>query len=229
MMNGSNHTKSTGNVKTKLIGTIALVAVILIAITVSLKLGKTELTRKIEPPKIVFKQPAVKPQQPKLQQPSFVKPQPIQKSELTHTNTAHNKTRTEMLNALLSTEKQPIAKKTKLTHAKQQTTKKITARKKQSSKKPLSTATSNSYTLQLLGSHNQASIEKFIKKNRLQQQTKIFRTHRRGKPWYVLAFGQFKNPTQARMAIKTLPIAAKKLKPWARSLASLQRTIKPAG
>lgn len=88
---------------------------------------------------------------------------------------------------------------------------------------------SQNYTVQLLGSHDKTSIEKFIARNNLQQQANIYRSELRGKTWYVAVYGQYNTIHQARAAIAGLPASVKKLRPWVKSLTTVQKAIRTYG
>ena len=77
------------------------------------------------------------------------------------------------------------------------------------------------YTLQLMGRHEKAPLQNFIKTHHLEKQLTIRHTHYEGRDWYVLTYGQFATPKEALEAKKKLPTSLKTLKPWVRSLSTL--------
>ncbi|MES9861590.1 MAG: AAA family ATPase [Candidatus Thiodiazotropha sp. LLP2] len=83
------------------------------------------------------------------------------------------------------------------------------------------------YTLQLIAVENITSLQRFIKKNGLDNQVFTVKTQRRGSPWYALVWGSFESREQALKAQTQLPPAIQKAGVWARTFASL--TAIPGG
>lgn len=82
---------------------------------------------------------------------------------------------------------------------------------------------SNHYTVQIIAMYDRKRLCKFIDKNHLNKQVKIYQSELQGKPWYVAVCGDFKSHEEALKAISCLPAEVKEQKPWVRSVASLQR------
>ena len=83
------------------------------------------------------------------------------------------------------------------------------------------------YSLQLLGSRQEASILTYISKNRLDpQQCAFYHGKFQGGDWYVLLYGVYPDRASALAARGTLPARVQKEKPWPRSLASVQTAIR---
>ena len=55
-----------------------------------------------------------------------------------------------------------------------------------------------------------------VQKNDLQSKSKILKEQVRGKVWYKLLYGEFKNRDQAEVALQSLPEALKVAEPWLR-------------
>lgn len=81
------------------------------------------------------------------------------------------------------------------------------------------------YTLQILGSYKLSDLNDLVKTNHLQDAF-IFHTYYLNKDWYVLISGDFATEDEATNALKALPPAVQSLKPWVRSMSSVQDAIK---
>jgi DamX protein len=83
-----------------------------------------------------------------------------------------------------------------------------------SSKSPKKTASGKGYTLQLLSTHQEKTVQQFIKTNHLQGKAQIHKTARNGKTWYVVTYGQYATSTAAQQDVNALPASVQKLHPW---------------
>lgn len=83
------------------------------------------------------------------------------------------------------------------------------------------------FTLQLIGSYKISDLTDFVQKQHLQQ-TYIFHTFYLDKDWYVLVYGIYVTEEQALQAIQLLSPEVQQVKPWVRSIASVQEAIKLA-
>ncbi|MDH5191798.1 MAG: SPOR domain-containing protein [Gammaproteobacteria bacterium] len=81
------------------------------------------------------------------------------------------------------------------------------------------------YTIQLLGSAKQQSLDKFIRRHKLNGKAYWFKTRRAGKDWYVLVYGVYPSEANARLALTELPPVLKSTSPWPRTLGSVQTAI----
>lgn len=81
----------------------------------------------------------------------------------------------------------------------------------------------NHFTLQLLGTHQKASVSKFLKKFSLKNDAATFKTIRNGKDWFTLIYGVYSTKSAAQTATKQLPKGVSK--PWVRSFASIFPSI----
>ena len=85
----------------------------------------------------------------------------------------------------------------------------------------------DTFTLQLLGSRDQASIANYIRRHALEpEKTAWYRGRYRGSEWYVLLYGNYPDKAAALAARNTLPGKVQKAKPWPRSLKSVQDSIR---
>ena len=82
------------------------------------------------------------------------------------------------------------------------------------------------YTLQLMGSLDEASVVSFIQAQAEQTaQLSYFESRYRGQPWYVVVYGDYPNRDAAVEAISRLPESLRKQQPWARSFLSVHQDI----
>ncbi len=89
----------------------------------------------------------------------------------------------------------------------------------------LSVQDPNSYTLQILGTHELINLQNFTKKHSNITEFAMFKTIYRNKDWYVLVYGIYSTRSEAQVALKEMPAELKNIKPWIRSLASVQNLI----
>ncbi|MGL5947572.1 MAG: SPOR domain-containing protein [Aeromonas sp.] len=80
-------------------------------------------------------------------------------------------------------------------------------------------------TLQLMASGNHAGIQAFLAKQQLQTSAWVYETTRQGKPWFVVLLGDHATRSAANTALRQLPAALKKLKPWPKSFAQVQKEL----
>lgn len=83
----------------------------------------------------------------------------------------------------------------------------------------------SAYLLQLLGARNEQSAQNLVKSYADDLPITYFATELGKKPWYVVVTGPYDNRDQALVAIKDLPKALQAMKPWARSVGSVQSGI----
>ncbi|GAA0696807.1 hypothetical protein GCM10009104_26130 [Marinobacterium maritimum] len=81
------------------------------------------------------------------------------------------------------------------------------------------------YTLQMLGAREEKSVKVFIESQAQPERFYYFRTLFKGKPWHVVVYGQYADRAAAVNAVKALPPALQKLRPWARSIAGVKADI----
>ncbi len=84
------------------------------------------------------------------------------------------------------------------------------------------------YTLQLLGSHSEANVRRFIEARGGTDRDAIryFESRYQDKPWYVVVYGDYVSREEARDALGGLPADIQQLQPWARNLADIQADIR---
>lgn len=81
------------------------------------------------------------------------------------------------------------------------------------------------YTLQLMAIREEATIVRFIKVNDLQDQAAYFNTYKNGKEWIAVVYGSYSTRSDADLAAKQLQKRIARLKPWIRSLKSVQESV----
>lgn len=80
----------------------------------------------------------------------------------------------------------------------------------------------SNFVVQLFGSFQRASAERFIGSNQLGSRAVVVPTLRDQKTWYVVVSGSYTNRTKAQTAIAELPAALRRLNPWVRSVKDLR-------
>jgi len=81
------------------------------------------------------------------------------------------------------------------------------------------------YTLQLTAGTNKQAIQSYISRHKLQGKAAYFHHLREGKDWYILIYGRFPDYSKAKQAIKQLPDAIQKTRPWARSFGAIHSEL----
>ena len=87
----------------------------------------------------------------------------------------------------------------------------------------------NRYTLQLLGTHNQDTVQDFIRDQGSLDAFSYFHALHNGRDWYVVVYGEYRNRSEAIAAVESLPQGLRQLNPWARSVRGIQQDIRKAG
>jgi len=82
------------------------------------------------------------------------------------------------------------------------------------------------WTLQLLGAREPETLLIFSRQHSLADNVAWYKTWLKGKPYYVLVYGNYANRDMAREAIAALPTKLRSIKPWAKSIKSVQQSIK---
>lgn len=92
--------------------------------------------------------------------------------------------------------------------------------------KALMALPASGYMLQVLGARELNSIERFMQAYPGEKDLRAFSTLFKGKPWYVVVYGNYNSRSNAMAAIPQLPTSLRKQRPWARSLKGIQNDIK---
>ena len=84
---------------------------------------------------------------------------------------------------------------------------------------------SRHFTLQIVAGENLKTIEEFIGEHQLYNNIAFYRSVRDGKPWYGLIYGVYPHKQAASSAISRMSKKLQRLKPWVRSIGSIQSDI----
>lgn len=85
---------------------------------------------------------------------------------------------------------------------------------------------SSHLSVQLMGASRLDAIERFVVAHQLSGKVWVYRTQLHGNPWYVVLKGDHANMTLATAAIRNLPPALLKAKPWPKSFAQVKEELK---
>ena len=88
-----------------------------------------------------------------------------------------------------------------------------------------------SYTIQIMGVHNEQSLMDFIKKNHLLEQNQIayYESTFQGMAWFQLLYGIYPTKQAAELAVDKLPEDIRRAGPWIRRMSAVQHAIKNRG
>ena len=81
------------------------------------------------------------------------------------------------------------------------------------------------YTLQLTAGTDKRAIEAFVKRHNLIGKAIYFHKVRDGKDWYILIHGSYPGYSKAQQAIRLLPLAVQKAKPWTRTFSAIHAEL----
>ena len=82
------------------------------------------------------------------------------------------------------------------------------------------------YALQVLGTRSRQAALDFMGTHKAVSDLGYFETLHEGKPWFVVTQGRYANAAQAKQGAGSLPEALRKLKPWPRSMGSIQQSLR---
>ena len=85
---------------------------------------------------------------------------------------------------------------------------------------------STGWTLQLLGAREPETLLSFSRQHQLGNAAIWYKTWLKGQPYYVLIYGNYTSRDNARIAISKLPEKLQAIKPWVKSIKSVQDAIK---
>ncbi|SCB75739.1 DamX protein [Gilliamella bombicola] len=80
----------------------------------------------------------------------------------------------------------------------------------------------NSYSIQLTASKSADGLKKFINQHKITNY-QVYETKRNNEKWYILIKGNYSSSEEAHKAIKSLPSALQKDKPWVKSGATINK------
>lgn len=82
------------------------------------------------------------------------------------------------------------------------------------------------YTLQVLGSYNEVTAQKFVDASSASKDDVFYIESRyKDKPWFVVLYGSFESKVVARNSLAAAPLDIRKQKPWLRSYAAIIETL----
>lgn len=81
------------------------------------------------------------------------------------------------------------------------------------------------FTMQLMASDKMSDLKAFAQAHNLNQ-VHYYRTSLRGKPWYMLTYGQYNSEEQAMSALAQLPSDLKVNHPWVKSFATVEEEVR---
>lgn len=85
---------------------------------------------------------------------------------------------------------------------------------------------SSSYTLQLLGTNDETSLEEYIEEHQISDQAGYFLSQNAGNDWYTLTYGLYRSKNEALLAIEGLSAALREPNPWVRPISDIQVKLK---
>lgn len=83
----------------------------------------------------------------------------------------------------------------------------------------------SSFTIQVLGSHSEANVQKFVAGESIADTHGYYETRHLDKPWFVVVAGNYNDRASANAAISRMPKSVQDSKPWIRPLSEVQRDI----
>jgi septal ring-binding cell division protein DamX len=87
-------------------------------------------------------------------------------------------------------------------------------------------ASTDGYTLQLMGNHNVGVIRNFVQSHHLQGKAAYYYSSFDHSKWYMLVYGQYKTVHEAHAAIAKLPEDLRKMQPWIKPNRDVKAEIK---
>lgn len=81
------------------------------------------------------------------------------------------------------------------------------------------------YTIQLISTQKDATLQHFIAANHLDGKTAYFRKRVKGRTWHSLIYGVYTDTASARSAMSQLPEPVRRSKPWILKIGSVQKAI----
>jgi len=85
---------------------------------------------------------------------------------------------------------------------------------------------SQNWTMQLLGAREPVTLLKFAQANHLSANAAWYKTWLSSRPYYVMVYGSYGSRDIARESINRLPPKLRSLKPWVKSMKSVQQALK---
>ena len=89
----------------------------------------------------------------------------------------------------------------------------------------LQRADANNFTIQIVASHQESAIRKYIDAQKNPEQFDYVKSSLDGSDWFIVVYGAYATNAEAKAVIAQLPDAVKEKQPWVRSVGA----IRPAG
>jgi len=164
------------------------------------------------------------------------KPEKQERDIVVAMNTSTKKKRTEKLETPVVENKQPVKKATVVPPqkilAKKTSTKPVvkspTPTKQvfySKDEKRILALPKQTYTIQLIGSYHKDIVDNFAVANDLGNRGMSFYVNNRGKPWYILLYGNYPSLKAAQTALSKLPPNLTPEDPWVRPVAEVQQDL----
>lgn len=89
-------------------------------------------------------------------------------------------------------------------------------------------AKSEQFTIQLLGARSEQNVKQFIHHHGLDKKAHYVHTKLGQKDWFVVLYGTYASPQEAKAALLTMPLSLKEegVQPWVRSMVSVEEDMK---
>jgi TPR repeat protein len=84
-------------------------------------------------------------------------------------------------------------------------------------------------TIQLYGGRDQANVRQFVKTHSIEDKSHVMTQTRSGSPWYTVAYGEFKNLSEAKKVDAELSSQFGITDTWVRTFGSIQEAIRKSG
>ena len=85
---------------------------------------------------------------------------------------------------------------------------------------------STDYTLQLMATHDEKLMQKYLGKYQFTEPVAYFAFQRDGKQWYAAVYGSYAEKSQAQNAVASLPAGVGKNPPWIRQFGGIHKLMK---
>jgi len=85
--------------------------------------------------------------------------------------------------------------------------------------------TADHYTIQVLGTENEARLLQQIEQDRLQNDVAYYKKSHDGTTWYSLIYGRYANRSAAETGAQALPVSLRKNMPWIRKIGDIQASL----
>lgn len=81
------------------------------------------------------------------------------------------------------------------------------------------------YAIQLLGTNSEKKAQAFISNNKLVNKAYYYKGIHKGRPWFIVVYGNYSSKLDAQRAVYNLPLSLRKQRPWPRQYSMIQQSI----